>query len=113
NHIVAAGGIKQAVEKVRGQFPELDVEVETANLLQVEEALAAGADIIMLDNMASAQMKEAVSHIGTQAKTEASGNITIANLREVAQTGVDYISVGALTHSVQTFDISQALKQLT
>lgn len=113
NHIVAAGGIGQAVAKVRKCHPGLKVEVETTNLQQVDEALLAGADIIMLDNMPPDLMRKAVKQIDGRAKTEASGNITLKNVRAVAQTGVDYISVGALTHSVQAFDISQTLQQLT
>lgn len=112
NHIVAAGGIGQAVQKVRKQYPELKIEVETTSIDEVKEALAAGADIIMLDNMSTAQMKKAVALIDGEAKTEASGNITLENVREVAATGVDYISVGALTHSVKAFDISQQLQKI-
>src|SRR5699024_1908426 len=112
NHITAAGSIIRAVQKVRRQFPDLEIEVETTNIIQVEEALAAEADIIMLDNMTPSKMKEAVGLIGSRAKTEASGNITVNNVREVAETGVDYISVGALTHSVRAFDISQKLEKL-
>src|SRR5699024_9579384 len=107
--IVAAGSISRAVQQVRAQFPELEVEVETTNMQQIEEALAAQADIIMLDNMSIPQMKEAVGLIDGRAKTEASGNITIENVRAVAATGVAYISVAALTPSVQAFDISQTL----
>lgn len=112
NHIVAAGSINQAVRKVRNQHPELKIEVETTNYQQVEEALSAQADIIMLDNMNPRLMRKAVEMIGDRAKTEASGNITLQSVREVAETGVDYISVGALTHSVKAFDISQNLQQL-
>lgn len=113
NHIVAAGGIEQAVRQIRNHYPELDVEVETTTLEQVKEALSAGADIIMLDNMKPGLMRKAITLIGSRAKTEASGNVTIENVREIAETGVDYISVGALTHSVHAFDISQTLQQLT
>lgn len=112
NHIVASGGIEQAVLKVRNEYPDLQVEVETTTLDQVQEALSAGADIIMLDNMSTKQMREAVSLIKDRAKSEASGNITLDTVREVAETGVDYISVGALTHSVQAFDISQELRKI-
>lgn len=112
NHIVAAGSINEAVQKVRNHYPELDVEVEATTLQQVEEALLANADIIMLDNMSPALMQHAVERVGSRTKTEASGNITIRNMREVAETGVDYISVGALTHSVKAFDISQNLQQI-
>lgn len=107
NHIAAAGGIIPAVRRVRETCPGVEVEVETTDTGQVEEALAAGADIIMLDNMTLPVMKEAVEMIGVDARTEASGNITLENVREVAETGVDFISVGSLTHSVTAFDISQ------
>ena len=107
NHISAAGGITQAVRKVAGTIPsEMKIEVETKNLQEVAEALAAQADIIMLDNMGTAEMKEAVSLIGKKALVEASGNVTLLNVREIAQTGVDCISVGALTHSAPAADIS-------
>ncbi|SHF59187.1 nicotinate-nucleotide pyrophosphorylase [carboxylating] [Fodinibius roseus] len=112
NHIIAAGTIEQAVQKVRNRHPELKIEVETTTIRQVEEALSARADIIMLDNMSAAAMRKAVELIKDQAKTEASGNITLERVREIAETGVDYISVGALTHSVDAFDISQNLQQL-
>lgn len=112
NHIVAAGGIKGAVQNVRERHPEIRIEVETTTLKQVKEALSAGADIIMLDNMDIGAMQEAVSLIDNKAETEASGNITLENVREVAQTGVNYISVGALTHSVKAFDISQQIQKI-
>lgn len=112
NHIVAAGGIEEALLNVRNSYPDLQVEVEATTLEQVQEALQAGADIIMLDNMSTKQMKEAVSLVKGKAKTEASGNITLDTIRKVAETGVDYISVGALTHSVQAFDISQELRRI-
>ncbi|MCW9708577.1 carboxylating nicotinate-nucleotide diphosphorylase [Fodinibius salsisoli] len=113
NHIIAAGGIAPAVQKVRNHYPELDVEVEASTLQQVQEALASDADIIMLDNMSPAEMRKAVKTIAGRAKTEASGNVTLPNVRDIAETGVDCISVGALTHSVQAFDISQTLQELT
>lgn len=107
NHIKAAGGITQAIEQVRATTPiSVKVEVETTTIAEVKEALAGGADIIMLDNMDTATMREAVELIGGRAKTEASGNITSVRIREVAETGVDYISVGALTHSVKALDMS-------
>lgn len=112
NHITAAGNISQAVRKVRSRHPDMKIEVETTTLRQVKEALSVHADIIMLDNMSPGVMRKAVEMIGDQAKTEASGNITLQNVRKVAETGVDYISVGALTHSVEAFDISQNLQQL-
>lgn len=111
NHIVAAGGIKPAVEAVRKNAPHtLKIEVETENLRQIDEALEAGADIIMLDNMTVPEMAMSVKHIDGRAITEASGNMGDRNLREVAATGVDYISIGALTNSVKALDISLKLK---
>ncbi|MEL7835247.1 carboxylating nicotinate-nucleotide diphosphorylase [Fodinibius sp. Rm-B-1B1-1] len=109
NHIVAAGNITEAVQKIRNSSPEIQVEVETVTLDQVREALAAGADVIMLDNMSIEQMNKAVEIIGSRAHTEASGNVTLDTVKEIAATGVDYISIGALTHSVKAFDISQRL----
>jgi nicotinate-nucleotide pyrophosphorylase (carboxylating) len=113
NHIVAAGSIARAVQQVQKCYPALDVEVEAATLQQVQEALSADADIIMLDNMSLSEMKEAVKLVAGRAKTEASGNVSLPNVRNIAETGVDFISVGALTHSVKAFDISQTLQQLT
>jgi nicotinate-nucleotide pyrophosphorylase (carboxylating) len=110
NHIVAAGGIGSAVNMVREKNAGIRIEVETTSLVEVEEALSAGADIIMLDNMSIELMKQAVRHIGGRAETEASGNITLESVKQIAETGVDYISVGALTHSVKAFDISQKIK---
>jgi nicotinate-nucleotide pyrophosphorylase (carboxylating) len=107
NHIAAAGGITNAVARVRERVPHtLKIEVETETLTQVEEALAAKADIIMLDNMTAAQMAEAVRLIAGRALTEASGNMGDKDLRAVAEMGVDIISVGALTHSARALDIS-------
>lgn len=112
NHIEVAGGITPAMEQIRAKVPAgMKIEVETTNLAQVEEALAAGADIIMLDNMDNKTMAEAVRLIDGKAKVEASGNMTIDRLRGVASTGVDFISIGALTHSVQALDISQRLEE--
>jgi len=113
NHITAAGGITQAVRKVREGttvLPGIKIEVETKNLREVTEALAAKADIIMLDNMGTDEMREAVSLIDKKALVEASGNVTLSNVREIAQTGVDCISVGALTHSAPAADISLVFK---
>jgi len=114
NHIKMAGGITKAVEQVRGNISAtIKIEVETTNLAEVNEAIAAGADIIMLDNMDNATMTEAVKIIklsGKPIKTEASGNMSIPRLVEVAATGVDYISVGALTHTVKGMDISMNIQ---
>ena len=114
NHIKMAGGIAKAVEQVRGNIsPDIKIEVETTNLSEVDQAIAAGADIIMLDNMDNATMAQAVATIkasGKGIKTEASGNMSIPRLVEVAATGVDYISVGALTHTVKGMDISMNIQ---
>ncbi len=110
NHIRAAGGIGKAVEAARKNAPPgFKTEVEVENLGQLEEALEAGADIIMLDNMDIAGMKKAVKIVDGRALTEASGNINESNLKEVALTGIDFISAGALTHSAAALDISLKL----
>ncbi len=107
NHIRAAGGITQAIVNARSQAHHLlKIEVEVENFEQLEEALQAKADIIMLDNMSLADMTEAVRRVNGQALTEASGNMGERNLGEVAKTGVDIISIGALTHSARAMDIS-------
>ncbi|MFW6309598.1 MAG: carboxylating nicotinate-nucleotide diphosphorylase [Prolixibacteraceae bacterium] len=110
NHIQVAGGIKEAVEAIRTKIPDnIKIEVETANLKQVQQAIDAGVDIIMLDNMKSKLMKEAVDLVNKRAKIEASGNMSLKRIRKVAATGVDYISIGALTHSVKALDVSQRI----
>ncbi|MBP5288525.1 MAG: carboxylating nicotinate-nucleotide diphosphorylase [Clostridia bacterium] len=107
NHIAAAGGISEAVERAKSSVPHtLKIEVEVETFPQLEEALAAGADIIMLDNMSVEDMKKAVEIVAGRALTEASGNMGDRDLRQVAETGVDLISIGALTHSVRAADIS-------
>jgi nicotinate-nucleotide pyrophosphorylase (carboxylating) len=111
NHIDYAGGIanavKLAVEYRARVNPSLRIEVETRNLAEVQQALdTQGADVIMLDNMGLADMRAAVQLINGQCKTEASGNLSLANVRDVALTGVDYVSMGALTHSYSSMDIS-------
>lgn len=112
NHIKIAGGIPAAVAAVKRDLPlSVRLEVETTNLEEVKQALECGADIIMFDNMDTATMAEAVKIVGGKAKTEASGNMSIPRLKEVAATGVDYISVGALTHSVTALDISMNITQ--
>lgn len=111
NHIKIAGGIPQAVAAAKRNLPlSVRLEVETTNIDEVRQAVEAGADIIMFDNMDNASMAEAVKLIGGRAKTEASGNMNIQRLKEVAATGVDYISVGALTHSVKALDISMNIE---
>lgn len=113
NHIALAGGIPQAVQAVRKSIPAFArIEVETSNREQVVQALNAGADIIMLDNMNLEDMAWAVHLIKGAAKTEASGNMTGDRLYDVARCGVDYISVGALTHSVKALDISMRMQPL-
>ncbi|MBO5395808.1 MAG: carboxylating nicotinate-nucleotide diphosphorylase [Clostridia bacterium] len=110
NHIDAGGGITATVRALREKIGHtVKIEVETRNMDEVREAVAAGADIIMLDNMTTEQMKEAVAYIGGRALTEASGNITAENIREKASSGIDIISMGALTHSVKAFDISMRI----
>jgi len=106
NHISIAGGIQEAVAAVRKKYKQkYKIEVETSDFEQVKEALVAGADIIMLDNMTPEQMRKAVRLIDRNALVEASGGITLKNVRDVAETGVDFISVGALTHSAPALDI--------
>jgi len=107
NHIAAAGGITAAVTAQRKMLPHtLKIEVETKNISEVEEALSCGVDIIMLDNMTPAAMKDAVELISGRALVEASGNVGLHNVAAIAATGVDLISVGELTHSVRAADIS-------
>ena len=107
NHIGAAGGVKEAVQMAREYAPFVrKIEVEVENLDMVKEAVEAGADIIMLDNMTPEQMKEAVKLIDGRAKTECSGNVTKENIDRLINIGVDYISSGALTHSAPIMDIS-------
>ncbi|MEN3970416.1 carboxylating nicotinate-nucleotide diphosphorylase [Acinetobacter sp. BWR-L5] len=106
NHIMAAGGIAQAITKAHQIAPGKPVEVEVETWAELEQALEAQADIVMLDNFSQQQMIDAVKHVAGRCKLEASGNITIANLREVASTGVDYISMGVLTKDVKAVDLS-------
>ena len=113
NHIAAAGSIANAVAAARQNFPGKPVEVETENLDELTQALSAGADIIMLDNFSLADIKQAVAINNGQAKLEVSGNITSERLAELAATGVDYISSGALTKHVQAIDLSMRLSSLS
>jgi len=109
NHIVAAGSISRAIETARRTSPGIPVEVEVETLHEFDQALAAGADIIMLDELGHADMREAVARnrgAGARARLEASGSITLANVREVAMTGVDFISIGSITKHVQAVDFS-------
>jgi nicotinate-nucleotide pyrophosphorylase (carboxylating) len=106
NHVVAAGGVTQAFEAVRREFPGLDVEVECDTVDQVADVVAAGADLVLLDNMSLEQMRAAVELCKPKGvRTEASGGLTLDRARPVALTGVDYISVGALTHSAPVLDL--------
>lgn len=112
NHIDAYGGITAAVTALRKKAGHmLQIEVETRNLDEVQEAVNCGVNVIMLDNMDCPTMAEAVKLVNGRAKLEASGNITLGNIAEVAKTGIDIISLGALTHSVQAFDISMKWKK--
>lgn len=107
NHIGAAGSVRKAVEMAREYAPFVrKIEIETENLDMVREAVEAGADIIMLDNMSPEMMRDAVAYINGRAKTECSGNVTKENVAQLAAVGVDYISSGALTHSAPILDIS-------
>lgn len=110
NHIVASGSIKNAVEKVQDKFPELRYEIEVDNLNQLTEALDANANLILLDNFNIEDLKKAVSLVNKRALLEASGGITLENARKIAETGVDYLAVGALTHSAPVLDIGGDLR---
>jgi nicotinate-nucleotide pyrophosphorylase (carboxylating) len=110
NHIVAAGSISEAVKRVKVKVPPgTTIEVETVDLDQVREAMDAGADIIMLDNMSTEMIKAAVSLVDGRAKLEVSGGITHERLAQLADTGIDYISSGALTHSARAVDLSMRI----
>lgn len=110
NHIIASGSVRQAVEKAFWLHPDVPVEVEVETLDELDEALKAGADIIMLDNFSTEQMREAVQRTNGQARLEVSGNVTAQTIREFAETGVDYISVGALTKHVHALDLSMRFR---
>jgi nicotinate-nucleotide pyrophosphorylase (carboxylating) len=111
NHIKACGSIKNAVTRMRENIPHtMKIEVESATIEQVRECLSCAVDIIMLDNMDTARMREAVKLVGGRALLEASGGVNLDNVRQVAETGVDFISVGALTHSAPACDISMRLQ---
>jgi len=111
NHVVAAGGVVPAYDAVRRAYPDLRVEVEVTDLDQLRELLDAGCVEILVDNMSTEMMSEAVRITGGRAKLEASGGLTFDRAREVAETGVDFVSVGALTHSVKVFDIGLDLME--
>lgn len=111
NHVVAAGGVAEAFDLVRSSFPGIDVEVEVDSLDQLDEVLAAGADLVLLDNFTTDQMREAVRRNAGRARLEASGGLSIDVAADVAATGVDYLAVGALTHSAPVLDIGADLRQ--
>ena len=112
NHIVAAGGVVEAFNAVREQFPGIPLEVEVDSMEQLAEVLDAGADLVLLDNFTPDQMREAVALTAGRAKLEASGGLTFDNAADVADTGVDYVAVGALTHSVKVMDIGADLREI-
>jgi nicotinate-nucleotide pyrophosphorylase (carboxylating) len=110
NHVIAAGGVANAFKAVREEFPDLDIEVEVDTLHQVREVLDAGADLILLDNFTPAETEEAVALVAGRAALESSGRLTLANARAYADTGVDYLAVGGLTHSSPILDIGLDLR---
>jgi nicotinate-nucleotide pyrophosphorylase (carboxylating) len=112
NHSAMAGGVGEAVRKARAAAPELPLEVECSSLAEVDEALAAGAPRILLDNMNLDQLAEAVTHVNARAELEASGGFTLDTVGAVAATGVDFVSVGAITHSAPALDLSLLLTPL-
>ena len=109
NHLRAAGGVRRAVELLRAAGTSLPIEVEAETMDDVREALAAGAEQILLDNMEPSLMREAVELVGGRATLEASGGVSLETVREIAETGVDFVSVGALTHSARSLDVSLEL----
>ena len=111
NHVVAAGGVTAAFAAVRAMWPGLPVEVEVDSLAELDQALSAGADLVLLDNMSPDLIRQAVRHTAGRARLEASGGLSLANARVVAETGVDYIAVGALTHSAPVLDIGLDLRE--
>ncbi|MER7565535.1 carboxylating nicotinate-nucleotide diphosphorylase [Streptomyces sp. NPDC048523] len=111
NHVVAAGGVAQAFKAVREAFPDVPIEVEVDTLHQLREVVDAGADLILLDNFTPGECEEAVALVDGRAALEASGRLTLANARAYADTGVDYLAVGALTHSSPILDIGLDLRE--
>lgn len=109
NHLHLFSSLREAIQAAKARHPDLEIEVEVENLNQLKEALEVGADLILLDNFSIAELKEAVKINRGRAKLEASGNVTLENIREIAETGVDRISVGALTKSVQAVDLSMRI----
>lgn len=112
NHIVAAGGVREAFAAVRSKFPQVAVEVEVDNLDQLREVLDAGADLVLLDNFTIDQLREAVAINAGRAQLEASGGLTLADAHAVGSTGVDFLAVGALTHSARVMDIGADLRSI-
>jgi nicotinate-nucleotide pyrophosphorylase (carboxylating) len=110
NHAAAAGGVGEAVRRARAASPDLPLEVEVRDDAEIDEALGAGATRLLLDNMSPDRLRAAVSRVAGRAELEASGGITLANLREVATAGVEFVSVGALTHSAAALDLSLTLE---
>jgi nicotinate-nucleotide pyrophosphorylase (carboxylating) len=113
NHVVAAGGVAAAFAAVRAKWPDVSVEVEVDSLAQLDEVMAVGADLVLLDNFALADLVEAVRRTAGRARLEASGGLTLASAAEVAATGVDFLAVGALTHSAPVLDIGADLALAT
>jgi nicotinate-nucleotide pyrophosphorylase (carboxylating) len=112
NHAALAGGVGEAVRQARAHAPGLPLEVECRTLAEVDEALAAGAGRILLDNMTVDELRDAVRHVAGRAELEASGGVTLETLRAIAGTGVDFISVGAITHSAPALDLSLLLETI-
>jgi nicotinate-nucleotide pyrophosphorylase (carboxylating) len=113
NHAALAGGVGEAVRKAREARPDLPVEVECRDLDEVEDAVGAGADRLLLDNMGPVLLHETVAAVrraGDAPELEASGGITLVNVREIAETGVDYVSIGGLTHSAPALDLSMTVE---
>ena len=112
NHAAIAGGVGEAVRRARAYAPGLPLEVECRTLIEVDEALGAGASWILLDNMTVAELRAAAAHVAGRAELEASGGVTLETLREIASTGVQFVSVGAVTHSAPALDLSLILQPL-
>lgn len=110
NHVRLAGGVREAVKRMKDASPEMPIEVEAQSLEQVDEAIAAGADIILVDNLPLDAIREAIKRINGRAKVEISGGVTLERLPELAKTGANYVSVGALTHSAPAADLSFELE---
>jgi nicotinate-nucleotide pyrophosphorylase (carboxylating) len=110
NHKLAAGSITAAYQRVRAAFPDLTVQVEATTLVEAVEAVEAGATFLLLDNMSPALLREVVAAVGDRAELEATGNLVLRTAREYAETGVDYLSVGGLTHSSPIVDIALDLR---